>query len=79
VAVPPEQITPPESALEGPLAKYLTGMCVIEERLVSVLDLDGLLRSSDIRQFEEVTDDAGGVEAESQALTTDRDGAEGAL
>jgi purine-binding chemotaxis protein CheW len=80
VTVPPDQITPPESSLEGPLAPYLVGMCEIEERLVSVLDLEGLLRSSDIRQFEEVTDDAGGVETGSLALTTtERDGAEGAL
>jgi purine-binding chemotaxis protein CheW len=80
VSVPPDQITPPESSLEGPLAAYLTGMCVIEERLVAVLDLDRLLRSSEIRQFEEATDDAGEADAGSLALTTtERDGAEGAL
>jgi purine-binding chemotaxis protein CheW len=62
VAVPGDAITPPESSLEGPLAPYLRGMCVIEEQLVAVLDLDQLLRSSDIRQFEgtneETTDGA---------------------
>jgi len=80
VSVPPDQITPPESSLEGPLAPYLTGMCVIEERLVAVLDLDRLLRSSEIRQFEEATDDKGDADAASLALTTtERDGAEGAL
>ena len=78
VAVPPDQITPPESSLEGPLAPYLSGMCVIDERLVAVLDLDRLLRSSDIRQFEELTDEPGDTEAGSLALTT-TDGAEGAL
>jgi len=79
VSVPPDQITPPESSLEGPLAPYLTGMCVIEERLVAVLDLDRLLRSSEIRQFEEATDETG-AEAGTLALTTtERDGAEGAL
>jgi len=80
VSVPPAQITPPESSLEGPLAAYLTGMCVIEERLVAVLDLDRLLRSPEIRQFEEATDETGNAEAGSLALTaTERDGAEAAL
>jgi hypothetical protein len=32
-------------------------MCVIEEQLVAVLDLDQLLRSSEIRQFEETKDE----------------------
>ena len=55
-------------------------MCEIEERLVAVLDLDQLLRSSEIRQFEEATDEAGDAEPGSAALTTiGRDGAEGAL
>src|SRR4029077_11067165 len=81
VSVPPDQITPTESSLEGPLAAYLTGMCVIEERLVAVLDLDRLLRSSEIRQFEEATEETGDADAASLALTTttERDGAEGAL
>ena len=81
VSVPPDQITPPESSLEGPLAAYLTGMCVIEERLVAVLDLDRLLRSSEIRQFEEATEETGDADTTSLALTTttERDGAEGAL
>jgi purine-binding chemotaxis protein CheW len=62
VAVPSEAITPPESSLEGPLAPYLRGMCVIEEQLVAVLDLDQLLRSSDIRQFEELKEEMDGAE-----------------
>jgi purine-binding chemotaxis protein CheW len=57
VAVPADAITPPESSLEGPLAPYLRGMCVIEERLVAVLDLDQLLRSPEIRQFEEIKEE----------------------
>lgn len=57
VAVPADEITPPESSLEGPLAPYLRGMCVIEEQLVSVLDLDQLLHSSEIRQFEETKEE----------------------
>lgn len=57
VAVPAEAITPPESSLEGPLAPYLRGMCVVEEQLVAVLDLDQLLRSPDFRQFEETKEE----------------------
>jgi purine-binding chemotaxis protein CheW len=79
VAVTPNQITPPESSLEGPLAPYLVGMCVVDERLVAVLDLDQLLRSAEIRQFEELAEEAGGGEIGSLALTNERDGAEGAL
>jgi purine-binding chemotaxis protein CheW len=79
VSVPPNQITPPESSLDGPLAPFLTGMCEIEERLVAVLDLDQLLRSSEIRQFEEAADEAGKGGTANPALTTiERDGAEGA-
>lgn len=57
VAVPSESITPTESSLQGPLAPYLRGMCLVEEHLVAVLDLDRLLRSSDIRQFEELKEE----------------------
>lgn len=55
-AVQPEEIRPPASPLEGPLAAYLTGMCVIGGRLVAVLDLERLLRSPEIRQFDEPKD-----------------------
>jgi purine-binding chemotaxis protein CheW len=51
-------IQPPASALEGPLAPFLTGMSVIGDELVAVLDLEGLLRSSDIRQFDEFQEDS---------------------
>ena len=53
VAVPPEEIRPPASPLKGPLIAYLSGVCVIGDRVVAVLDLDRLLRSTDIRQFDE--------------------------
>lgn len=52
-AVRPEEIRPPASPLEGPLVTYLTGVCVIGGRLVAVLDLERLLRSPEIRQFDE--------------------------
>ena len=32
---------------------YLSGVCVIGDRVIAVLDLDRLLRSTDIRQFDE--------------------------
>ena len=80
VSVSSDQITPPESSLDGPLAPYLTGMCEIEQRLVAVLDLDQLLRSSEIRQFEKAADETGKTDTGSLALTTaGQDGAEGAL
>ena len=53
VTLPDDDIRPPASPLEGPLAPYLTGVCTVGERLVAVLDLDRLLRSPDLRQFEE--------------------------
>jgi purine-binding chemotaxis protein CheW len=62
VAVPPDGIRSPESPLEGPLAVYLSGVCMIGERLVAVLDLERLLRSSDIRQFEEPKEEPRDVE-----------------
>jgi purine-binding chemotaxis protein CheW len=46
-------IRPPASPLEGPLTPYLDGVCSVGERLVAVLDLDRLLRSPDLRQFDE--------------------------
>src|SRR5476649_787934 len=49
VAVPPDQIRPPESVLDGSLAPYLSGVCQVGERLAAVLDLYVLLRSPDIR------------------------------
>jgi purine-binding chemotaxis protein CheW len=56
VTVPVAGITPPAAAVEGPLVGFLSGVCTIGERLVAVLDLDRLLRSPDIRQFDEPTE-----------------------
>lgn len=47
------EIAPPASPLEGPLTPFLTGVCTVNDRLIAVLDIDRLLRSPDIRQFEE--------------------------
>jgi purine-binding chemotaxis protein CheW len=46
-------IRPPGAALEGPLAPFLTGLFDFDQRTVAVLDLDRLLRSPTIRQFDE--------------------------
>jgi len=73
VAVSPDDIRSPESRLEGPLAAYLTGVCVIGDGVVAVLDLDRLLRSPDFRQFEEPPD----IEAATVTTTMDRDAIEG--
>lgn len=51
-------VQPPASPLEGPLAPFLTGMCVAGERLLAVLDLERLLRSPEIRQFDDVKEDS---------------------
>jgi purine-binding chemotaxis protein CheW len=56
VTVQAGAITAPASPLEGPLAPFVSGVCEIGERLVAVLDIDRLLRSSDIRQFDEPSD-----------------------
>lgn len=57
VTVPPDEIRPPESVLDGSLAPYVSGVCAIGERLAAVLDLDELLHSPNIRQFEEAKDE----------------------
>jgi purine-binding chemotaxis protein CheW len=57
VAVPPDEIRPPESVLDESLTPYVSGVCAIGERLAAVLDLEALLRSPIIRQFEEPTDE----------------------
>ena len=59
--VPLDEITPPASSFDGPLAEYLTGVFLTGTRLVAVLDLDRLLRSSEIRQFDEPQDVAVGA------------------
>ena len=42
----------PVSPIAGSMAAYLTGVCHVGERLVTVLDFDRFLRSPEIRQFE---------------------------
>ncbi len=56
VAIPHDAIRPPAAPLDGPLVAYVQGVCAIGDRLVAVLDLDRLLRSPDIRLFDEPVD-----------------------
>jgi purine-binding chemotaxis protein CheW len=56
VTVPAGAIAPPASPLEGPLAAYLRGVCRLHDRIVAVLDLERLLRSAEIRQFDDPKD-----------------------
>jgi purine-binding chemotaxis protein CheW len=58
VAVDDAAIHAPASTLEGALAPFLKGMAVVGDCLVAVLDLDRLLRSSDIRQFDDTEEDS---------------------
>jgi purine-binding chemotaxis protein CheW len=55
-SVPLREIRPPASALEGPLAPFLTGLFELDRRTVAVLDMERLLRSPTIRQFDEPTE-----------------------
>jgi len=52
-----DAIHPPSAPLEGPLAPFLTGLCVAGEQLVTIFDLERLLRSADIRQFDDVKEE----------------------
>jgi purine-binding chemotaxis protein CheW len=47
------EINSPAAPLDGPLTPYLAGVCTVGERLVAVLDIASLLRSPDLRQFDE--------------------------
>jgi purine-binding chemotaxis protein CheW len=58
VAIEDVAIHPPASTLEGTLAPFLTGMAMVGDQLVAVLDLERLLRSSDIRQFDDTEEDS---------------------
>lgn len=53
VTLQAEDVKAPASPLEGALAPFVNGVCTIGDRLVAVLDVDHLLRSPDIRQFDE--------------------------
>lgn len=57
VSIASEAIRPPASPLEGALAPFLAGVSVVGEQLVAVIDLNRLLRSPDVRQFEDVKED----------------------
>ena len=59
-----EDIKPPASPLEGVLAPFVSGVCALGDRLVTVLDLDRLLRAPDIRQFDETRSVDAGAPAE---------------
>ncbi len=56
VALADEDIRPPTSPLEGRLAPYLSGVSLVGDRVVAVIDVERLLRSPEIRQFEEKKD-----------------------
>jgi len=58
VTVDDAAIHPPASTLEGTLAPFLKGMATVGDQLVAVLDLERLLRSSDIRQFDDTEEDS---------------------
>jgi purine-binding chemotaxis protein CheW len=56
VAVNADAMAPPEALLDGPLATYVRGVCEIDGRPVAVLAFDRLLRSAEVRQFEDPQD-----------------------
>ena len=56
VSVPPGDVRAPGPGLDGPLAPFLAGLVELDQRTVAVLDLDRLLRSPLIRQFDEPND-----------------------
>jgi purine-binding chemotaxis protein CheW len=53
VTLSSDDITQPAAPLDGPLTPFLTGVCTVGDRLVAVLDIASLLRSPELRQFEE--------------------------
>ncbi len=55
-AIPEADLRPPASPLEGALAPYLTAVGQVRDRFVAVLDLDALLHSAEIRQFDDRRD-----------------------
>lgn len=57
VSIPAARIVPPAAPLEGQLAPFVRGLCEHESRIVAVLALDRFLRSTDIRQFDEASND----------------------
>ena len=65
VTLQAEDVKAPASPLDGALAPFVSGVCTIGDRLVAVLDVDRLLRSPDIRQFDEPRSADAGASAES--------------
>lgn len=57
VTLQADDVKAPASPFEGALAPFVTGVSTIGDRLVAVLDVDRLLRSPDIRQFDDPTKD----------------------
>jgi purine-binding chemotaxis protein CheW len=53
VSVAAGDIRPPAATLEGPLAPFLAGLFEFNGKAVAVLDLDRMLRSEPVRQFDE--------------------------
>lgn len=47
-----EQVIKTSAPVNAQIARYLTGMVELEERLVTLLDIDKLLLSEDFRQFD---------------------------
>ena len=52
--LPAEQISAPASPVDDPVAPYLRGVCEYKGRLLVLLDVDRLLLSAEMRQFEPV-------------------------
>jgi purine-binding chemotaxis protein CheW len=57
VSLQGDDVKAPASPFEGALAPFVSGVCTIGDRLVAVLDVERLLRSPDIRQFDDPSKD----------------------
>ena len=53
--IPGEQVEPPSAIVSVPENTYLRGIAKLDDRLVSLMDLDGLLPASDEGEFEVAT------------------------
>jgi purine-binding chemotaxis protein CheW len=62
-SVPADDVRPPDAPIEGALARCLVGTCEVASQFVAVLDLERFMRSPEIRQFEDVTNEEGPCEA----------------
>jgi purine-binding chemotaxis protein CheW len=52
VNLDPDRFSMPTSGLDGPIAQYLRGVAEDRDRLLALIDLDALLRSPEMRQFQ---------------------------